>query len=160
MEKKIEVLIQSIHKAFAGVRLGRGVSWREADVLDSYGSNEERKLARAKDEQRDWSKIPFSLIGAMQYQNVLPFLDTAGLKFYLPICMIYVLSNYKESQSLISDSLMYTLARASTINELKKALNESQISCVIDFLNICMEIGDDYLDIKDLPMALKSHWVE
>lgn len=158
MKTKIEALIKSIHEAFAGVQLGNGISWREAYVIDFYGGLEERKLERAKDEHHDWKQIPFSLIKDLKYQDVLPFLDVRGLKFYLPICMIYILSDYKESESLITNSLIYSLSRASTIKELKNELNENQISCVINFLNLCLEIGEDYLDTKDIPYALKYYW--
>ncbi len=37
LEERISSTLETIHSAFAGVQLGRGISWREADVIDDYG---------------------------------------------------------------------------------------------------------------------------
>lgn len=43
-----DVLINEIEIAFANVKLEDGVSWREADVIDDHGSEEERKKQENK----------------------------------------------------------------------------------------------------------------
>ncbi|TAL57670.1 MAG: hypothetical protein EPN85_13500 [Bacteroidetes bacterium] len=52
LENKITDLIQLIESSFSDVKLENGISWREAEIVDSYGSEEERNIARNKDEKR------------------------------------------------------------------------------------------------------------
>jgi len=158
MESKIIALKSSIHEAFKGVELGEGISWREADVIDDYGSNQQRQLARAQDEQKDWTQIPLSLIGDLRYQSVLSFLDSKGFKFYLPICMIYVLDASKTSGSAIIDSLFFDLLDSKKIEELKKVLDKNQMLCVRDFLTTYLELGVDYIQAERIYKALKNDW--
>ncbi|MEM1360083.1 MAG: DUF6714 family protein, partial [Bacteroidota bacterium] len=109
METDIAELKTAIHQAFAKVRLGAGVSWREADVIDDYGSAQARAAARAQDEQVDWSKIPYNLIGSLRYQSVTSFFDEEGFRFHLPIIMLYVLDEYQTSDSVIIGGLISRL---------------------------------------------------
>jgi hypothetical protein len=135
MEPKTkEALITKIEAAFSGVKLGGGISWREADVIDDYGSKEQRRLARLQDEKEDWTKIPLELIGDLRYQAVLSFLDMEGLKYYLPICMIYFLKKGNENGSAIIDSIIFTLTDEKKIIKLKSHLNNEQLACVKSFL--------------------------
>lgn len=127
-------LILEIEDAFSGVRLGEGVSWREALVIDDYGSDEERKTARSQDEKEDWKKVPLELIGDLRYQSSLSFLDGAGLKYYLPICMIYVLEKGDTSDSAIDASLLHTLTNEEIAIELIDHLTDQQQACVRSFL--------------------------
>lgn len=160
IDEKIDAVAARIEHAFTGVQLGTGVSWREADVLDSYGSARERTAARELDEKEDWRRIPHSLIGALKYQSVLPFLNAGGFKFYLAPCMIFALKNYRTSNSLISDSILYSLTSASTAKELQAILDPEQKQCVIDFLSLCLEIGDDHFDLHKVEDRLQKYWIE
>jgi hypothetical protein len=160
MEQKINQLIESIEEAFTDVKLGDGVSWREADVIDSYGSIEERKLARDQDVKDNWRKIPDSLIGDLKYQCVLPSLDAKGLRFYLAPCMIFTLKYYKESPSLITHSIIYSLTHEATVNELESILSPKQKACVINFLELSLQIGEDYFDLFNTETNLKNYWIE
>lgn len=160
IKEKIIQLTKLIENAFKDVSLDDGISWREADVIDSYGTLEKRKEVRLEDEKNDWLKVPFSLIGNCYYQSVLPFFDIKGLKFYLPIIMIYSITNYKESDSLIIDCLIYTLIDKERVNELKIVLNKEQKNCVINFLKFCLEIGDDYYDLNNVEKKLQEYWIK
>ena len=158
MENKINELINSIKQAFAGVKLGTGVSWREASVIDDYGSINQRKLARDQDEIEDWNLINFELIGALKYQDVMPFLDNYGLRFYLPICMIYTLMEYEVSESVITQGLVSSLTRKATVADLKAILSEEQIACVVLFLKSFIEISFDNFYTRDIENAIKNYW--
>lgn len=158
MEPQIIALKSSIYKAFEGVELGEGVSWREADVIDDYGGDQQRQLARAQDEQKDWTQIPLSLIGDLRYQSVLSFLDIEGYKFYLPICMIYVLDEFKTSDSAIIDSLLFDLLDSKKVEELIMVLDKDQIHCVRNFLTAYLELGVDYRQAEKIYKALKKDW--
>lgn len=158
MPQTIQTLIDEIHLAFKGVKLGNGISWREAAVLDDYGTIAQRQAARALDESEDWTAIPFSFISDLKYQDVMPFIDATGLRFYLPAYMIYILKEYKHSNSLIVHSTIYTLTRKSTVLELKVILNEAQQQAIIHFLECCLILGDDYLDLHKVAERLEAYW--
>lgn len=153
-----EALIAEITAAFSGVKLGNGVSWREADVIDDYGSKEQRRLARAQDEKEDWTKIPLELIGDLRYQAVLSFLDTAGLKYYLPICMIYFLKKGHESGSAIIDAIIFTLTDEKKIMELTAHLDKRQIACVRSFLLMDLETIGYFMDGEKVRKLIDEYW--
>jgi hypothetical protein len=160
LETKIKQLIDEIHQAFAGVELGNGVSWREADVLDDYGSMDERKQARNLDEKKDWTLVPDELIGDLKYQSVLPFLDIQGLRYYLPPCMIFALKHYATSSSIIIHSTIYRLTDQTNVMALKEILTVHQKQCIIRFLMLCIEIGEDYFDLHKVENRLQKYWME
>ncbi len=72
LEEKISSTLKTIHSAFAGVQLDRGISWREADVIDDYGMEEEREKARSIDEKLDWSKLSDGLIESISFVPIPP----------------------------------------------------------------------------------------
>ncbi len=154
-EEKISSTLETIHSAFAGVQLGRGISWREADILDAYGMEKERERACNIDEKFDWSKLSDDLIGAPHWQCVLSFLDAEGLHFYLPSCMCYVLRCYRSSDSVITDST-YTICQGHRLKNFTALLTESQCNAIRGFLQVCLEIGDDWLDVSGIPEALEQ----
>lgn len=90
-------LLQQIDKAFCGVTLGDGVSLHETEVIDCYGTDEERLRARAGDEKDDWHK----LIDDPELVKVcgvggLCFYDAAGLRFHLPAYLSHVVANAED----------------------------------------------------------------
>lgn len=159
MQQNIPTLISSITHAFRDIELGNGVSWHEADVLDNYGSQEQRNKARALDEKNDWTNIPEGLIGDLKFQSVLPFLDAKGLYFYVAPVMIFALKNYTTSSSLIVHSIVYNLSNGKTAEDLQKLLTPEQKECIIDFLYFCLEVGDDYFDIGGLEDRMNKYWL-
>ena len=54
---QVEYLLEMIREAFRGVTLGDGVSIRQTEVIDAYGSDEEQAAARAKDKTTDWPSL-------------------------------------------------------------------------------------------------------
>ena len=78
-----------IRTAFRGVTREGGVSWSEADVIDSYGSDEERARARAKDLDTSWE----ALVEDSHWDHDTAgcnfcFLDPIGVRYYLAAAMI------------------------------------------------------------------------
>ncbi|MEM9525196.1 MAG: DUF6714 family protein [Bacteroidota bacterium] len=157
METDIAELKTAIHQAFAKVRLGAGVSWREADVIDDYGSAQARAAARAQDEQVDWSKIPYNLIGSLRYQSVTSFFDEEGFRFHLPIIMLYVLDEYQTSDSVIIGGLISRLTDKRG-NKLRTILNEEQTSCVRQFLRLLKNEPEFSFYRKRMGAAAGSIW--
>src|ERR1700685_3017835 len=77
LSKRQRELLQLIEEAFRGVELGGGVSLHETVVLDNYGTQEQRRAARAPDEKRDWRK----LVGDPE---LIATRGVGGLAFYDP----------------------------------------------------------------------------
>ncbi len=130
------------------------------DVIDDYGTEEEREKARSIDEKFDWSKLSDDLIGLPRWQCVLSFLDAEGLRFYLPACMCYVLRYHRSSDSVITDSTIYNICQGQYLKNLKALLTESQCNAIRDFLQVCLEIGGDWLQVSAIPEALEQVWLQ
>lgn len=81
-------LIEKIRTAFKGVSRAGGVSWSETDIIDDYGTMEQRLIARASDEDEDWEDVVLSKKFAYQWhRGSFCFLDAIGFKYYLPAAM-------------------------------------------------------------------------
>jgi hypothetical protein len=83
-----DALIGQIKDAFRGVSRDGGVSWREASVIDDYGSDDERDAARALDTEKTWMELLGP--GAWEWRpgSQLSFLDPIGFRYYLAPAMI------------------------------------------------------------------------
>jgi hypothetical protein len=147
-------VIKQIVDAFADVALGNGVSLREADVIDDYGTDDERAAAREQDELLDWQRIPDEDID--DHSSVLCFMDDGGMRFHLPAYMRFTLRRYRESESMSTHSAIYRLCDPECIKRLLAYLTDRQIDALKTFLNACLEIGDDWLDVSNVPLALRQ----
>ena len=89
MDERQQQLLAQIDAAFAGVELGDGVSIHETQVIDSYGTCEQRLAARTPDEKLDWHKLIDDPDLPWLFGNAggLSFIDHEGLRFYLPACL-------------------------------------------------------------------------
>lgn len=148
-----ENAVNQIANAFANVSLGNGVSLREPDVIDDYGTDDERAAARKQDELHDWQRIPDEDIE--NHSFALCFMDDDGLRFHLPAYMCFTLRRYRESKSMSTDSTIYRLSDPDCIERMLAYLTVQQIDAIKTFLNTCLEIGDDWLDISKVPLALR-----
>jgi hypothetical protein len=85
----IKALAEDIRNAFEGVKRDGGRSWSECDVMDGYGSEEEREQAWRLDKDMNWTELvddpkwqPFPGVGGFS------FIDQIGFQYYLPATMI------------------------------------------------------------------------
>jgi hypothetical protein len=147
------LVIERIERAFAGVGLGCGVSLREADVIDDYGTDTERKQARAQDEQDDWRRIPEDLIA--RYHWCLPFLDAEGMRFHLPAYMRFALRRYRDSTSMSIDFTIYALDRE---DDRLRGLTTPQRAAVRQFLKFMAFNGGRHVDSGAAKHALEVVW--
>ncbi len=144
--------VKKIMDAFAEVSLGNGVSLREADVIDNYGTVNEKAAAREQDELDVWQRIPDEDIE--NYSSALCFMDDEGLRFHLPAYMRFTLRRYRECETLSADATLCRLSDPELIKGLLAYLTEQQIDAIKTFLNTCVEIGDEWLDVTDVRLAL------
>jgi hypothetical protein len=100
--------IEIIKKAFSGVKLGDGISLREARAIDDHKSVIKRIEARKKDELMDWDKISYKDIE--KYSGIFSFLDAKGILFHLPAYMIYLVRNHGNKNSFdAEEDVIYSL---------------------------------------------------
>ncbi len=151
---EINHAIKEIEDAFSAVTLGNGISLREANVIDAYGSDDERVDARKNDEHLNWQRIPDEDIENLP--QVLCFMDDEGLQFHLPAYMRFTLRRYGKSASMSVDSVLYRLCDPDCTERLMGFLTKPQIEAIKKFLNTCLKIGDDWLDVSKVPLALRQ----
>ena len=161
MDERRQRLLDQIDSAFAGVELGDGVSMHETQVIDDYGTCEQRVAARTPDEKFDWHKLIDDpeitwLLGAA---SGMCFLDATGLRFYLPACLSLGV-RYPEGGEEVGDmlgSLEFCLAHLSAYSlERLAILTDAQRICVRDVL-IYFRDSRDWED-PELDQAIAGYW--
>lgn len=153
MKDNAHLVIERIERAFADVRLGRGVSLREADVIDAYGTAAEKRKARAQDEQSDWKNIPEDLIA--HYHWCLSFFDSEGLQFHLPAYMRFALRHFRDSAFTSIDSTIYALG---SDGERFRGFTAPQRAAVRQFLKFMAYNGGRHVDGTSAKRALLDVW--
>ena len=93
MRTAAESLKDEIRRAFDGVKLGDGNTLRECVALDARMDPNHPDLKSIPDYQR-WQDIPDHMAEYIGSHAVLIWCERAGIKFYLPLAMTFVLSNY------------------------------------------------------------------
>lgn len=154
-----EYLIQRIHAAFEGVQLGAGVSLHETIVIDNYGSNKARQLARKEDEKKDW-RVLLDNPKFVEVHGIggLSFYDAEGFRFHLPA---YLIVGILKPEEVVIESLIFTLTYLSPYQlERNTILNPLQRRCVKEFLVYCQHHTPNRFfsqELQKLETAIK-HW--
>lgn len=158
-------LIDLIHEAFNGVTRAGGVSLHETEVIDDYGTDEERAEARKKDRDSKWQAVPHGHLAEICGVGGICFFDVIGWKYYLPAYMTWYLLEGHRSDSFAASQVFYTLQPspgdlASYSNERYQSLNTRQTIAVKSFLEFVASkdsglSGDDH---EDAQVALDSYW--
>jgi hypothetical protein len=89
-----------IRTAFAGVRLGAGVSLREAQRIDwtILGIRQDQRDL-PPEVTDDWTRVP----DAELMRDCVAHLDADGLRYYLPALMLWLLDHYDDDDRLFID---------------------------------------------------------
>jgi hypothetical protein len=84
----------AIRTAFAGVRLGMGISLQQARLLDDHAELTEAEFAAIPRQETtdDWTRIEESELLC----DALGHLDAGGLRYYLPALMLWLLDHYND----------------------------------------------------------------
>ncbi len=101
-------LIADIERAFGDVKREDGVTIHEAEVIDAYGSDEERRVARELDAEERWQDVPAEV---MDSHAGFSFLDLKGFRYYLPAYMTWKLQHVDTGNGVAGDYLLYSLVR-------------------------------------------------
>jgi hypothetical protein len=155
-------LIVMIEHAFADVRRDDGVSMHEADVIDKYGSESERRKARLKDPDSRWQDVPDSEIE--EHSEALCFLDLKGFRYYLPAYMRWTVRHFKTSDSFTADATIYalTLSDRTDLQKWEKerwvVFNDEQSRVILKFLDFMANDADELVDSRSARAAIDTHW--
>lgn len=173
-------LIAEIHAAFKNVRRGNGVSWLETEVLDDFGTEEERREARLEDPERPWQHLvqdPKWLTNTAW--GGWAFLDAEGFRYYLPAGLMREVRNDPNTTSDICFFLEFPEPAKDPKRDLREhtlkqwsMLDDRQRRCVkrfIEFKVACARahhdaetdaLGWDRYDPvpSDWQTALDSYW--
>src|SRR4051812_13019145 len=88
---RVDEVIEQVSVAFAGVELGDGIGLLEAQGLDDYASDDERRELRSQDEKKDWRRISPEVLG--RCYSSPSFFDPKGFVFHLPAFLIAELND-------------------------------------------------------------------
>ncbi|MFM2096780.1 MAG: hypothetical protein RIS70_3904 [Planctomycetota bacterium] len=152
---QIMALIEQIRDAFRDVRLGNGVSLREANVIDDYGTEAERADARRQDELDDWTAVPDEQID--ESPDALHFLDNEGRHYYLPAFMVFALRYHGKRSSRSPETLLNQLGNVEKTDELRSLISPRQCDAVVAFLDHMRAEADDADEAHHLELA-KAYW--
>ena len=97
-----------IWAAFAGVRLGSGMSLGQAQAADTWseGHTEAEWLALPLSEVTDdWASVP----KAELERDCTAYLDAEGLRYYLPALMLWLLDHYDDEHRLFNEGASMAL---------------------------------------------------
>lgn len=143
-EKTRLLLIEKITAAFDGVSRQDGISLHAAQALDDYSSLEEaKKIGREMDRDTQWQEVPDKWL--MQFQDIFPYLDPKGFRYYIPAYMVWSLKEPKASDSNSLSSLMWAIENNNKhFQPHLEILNQEQLQVVSDYI----EFVNNYIYFK------------
>lgn len=151
---EIDRLIAVIASAFSGVERGDGTSLHEA--WQEYAVDEDhRRDLRSRDTENRWQDVPDSKIEMM---SCMSFFDPVGWRFYLPAFMIWTLKNWRTTDLIIADSVVWTFgvnpSNPDSATSRFSLLNAEQSRAVYEFLRFFCE----YEPECDAREAIDLYW--
>lgn len=140
-------MILQLRDSFGGVRLGAGLSLRQARAIEVLGdADKENNLSGPNyniDRHRaKYHDTPFEYLN--YFQDALPFLDLYGIKFFLPSYMECTLSHYGEDNAIVEAAINYLVPDEDfkyIIDEFYDSLDANQIGVISSYLNYCFTEG-------------------
>jgi hypothetical protein len=100
-------LLARIHLTFHDVSLGGGETIHQADLEGCYRGEQMWLAERAKDPESHWSQIPDWKLQNMS--STLSFFTVESWRYYLPAFMCWTLKHWRNSSSITSDSVIWSL---------------------------------------------------
>jgi len=163
----------AIRSAFAGVRLGSGVSIRQAQAIDDAFigrglSRAEFDRLRASEVTDDWARVPEWELT----RDCIAHLDADGLRYYLPALMLWLLEHY-EDEGRASDEFadmtaigtISALAFPREFEESYEATYETftaeQRSAIASYLHALPRLIDlDHEDGARVARSVQRYWAQ
>ncbi|WP_076344050.1 DUF6714 family protein [Paludisphaera borealis] len=108
---------------------------------------------KRKDPEVHWSEVPGWKIESGF--STLSFFDVEGWRFYLPAFLCWSLENWRSSDSITPDRVIWSLELSDAFEpERSKSLNHAPSGAVLDFLSFF----DSYSGEPDAAKAIQSYW--
>lgn len=143
-----DAIVESIRKAFHGVKLDGGVTLAQARLMDQFGRGDVAS-AMASAGLSDWTAVSDDEISD---SPVLSFLDAKGLRFHLPAFMSWTLRNYDRSGSGSVTFTIYAFLRPPD-DEVFNLLDKAQRGVICQFLRFFAQVWE-YGDAHSAQIAL------
>jgi hypothetical protein len=106
LDIRTALITACIHKAFAGVVLGDGVSLRQSIVIDNYGegyTDKEFEEIKLSEVVNDWTQIPKDEL--MEAECIAHF-DAGGFRYYIPALMLSLIEKFDNSSMRVIGTIM------------------------------------------------------
>jgi hypothetical protein len=152
-------VIADICTAFHGVSREDGISLHETDVIDDYGTLEERLAARQLDTDTSWEDVPSPLIE--QFCEAFGFLDPKGFRYYIPAFMRWTLKHFDTSGSSSIDYTIYAFDHSDNAASREKyeALSNAQrVACSRFLTFMAADSMERFVDTIVARRALREYW--
>lgn len=159
---EVEALIR---RAFAGVRLGSGVSIRQAEAIDSYSDDCQSVRLTKGEIVDDWSQVPED---ELRRDNV-SHLDREGLRYYLPALMLWMVDHYNDDPQdrgadMTITSILGALAPGESFRDHQYGIydsffTEDQRRAIAAFVAALPQLVQlDWSDVPPLERSLGDYW--
>ncbi|CAA6818280.1 MAG: Unknown protein [uncultured Sulfurovum sp.] len=154
-----EQLIKDIETAFADVHLNEGIGINEADKIELRERDAFRQKGRNQDRLwwQSWKEIEDKYPAS--YSSVMDFMDSEGLRWVMPVYLIYIIKHYKEG-SFSVDSTIYTLEAGGLGTDGLDLYTIEQKKAIAKFLQFMVEVGAEWVDVESAQNALDNVWGE
>jgi hypothetical protein len=147
-----------IGAAFAGVTLGKGISLRQAQVIDRHGEgvSDAEFEALPRDEVTElWSAVPLSELE----RNCIAHLDDDGLRYYLPALMLSLISDYDPASLRVIGTISALYPPVIGPKRRYGYLTDAQhkaVACFLTSLPGLVSLSTE--DSKCVSRALRNYW--
>ncbi len=157
-------LVQStIHSAFSGVVLGNGISIRQSEVIDRYGSgctDEEFRALPRNEIIDDWERVPDEELE----RACIGHLDPEGFRYYIPALSLSVLRNYDGLSMRVNGTILslypkeplwsHHMRRYDLLNHKQKFA----LALFLSHLPNLVALEDE--EPKQVSRALRNYWCQ
>jgi hypothetical protein len=155
-----------IRAAFEGVKLGKGTSLQQTQIMDRYGddvTDDEFEVVPRAEITDSWSEVLDSWSDTQLREaecDCLAHLDEEGLRYYLPALMLSLLANYDPSSMRVIGTISALYPRnLGGRTRSYELLTLDQHRAVASFLSALPRLVNlDTEDAKCVERALRNYW--
>jgi hypothetical protein len=162
MSEEAGKLIADIESAFDKVQREDGVTLHQAFAIDCCRSDKDCAKARKLDVETRWQDVPNADLE--NYPSMVHFLDSKGLRYYLPALMRRTILNYRTTAALtdlstVSSLIPYTGERNRRIKTERFSLfSDAQRVVVCRFLRFMVRNWGEGGHVDVAEDALDGYW--
>lgn len=152
-------IIDEIESAFANVKLDGGLSLKQTQVVDNYGSGvsaERFALLPNKEVTENWTAISSSVLDGA---DCLAHLDAKGFKYYIPALMVRIPEVYDATSMMVIGTLGMLYRKTEDKELLYMHLTAKQRQVIAKYLQTLPKLVDLEIENKTVvERALRNYW--